>query len=162
MLSQSTAVTQQDLEQATSALEIDIRKKKDTIGKLKQKAREGLWEAPTSRKWALGLKVESKNCEEFFEEANVRRYIEESQSKGKISDTQLVAMSMMLFRHMCEGIQEDNEQSLACAEKFAAKYPALVEKLAKEYPTYFVSQAIGRACITDPSLADEVVSRLSS
>jgi hypothetical protein len=63
---------------------------------------------------------------------------------------------------MCKGIQESRQQPLACAKKFAAKYPALVEKLAKEYPTYFVSQAIARACIKDPSLADEVVSRLPS
>lgn len=67
---------------------------------------------------------------------------------------------MVLFRHMCEGIQEDKEQSLACAKKFAAEYPALVQKIAKEYPTYFVSKAIARACIADPSLANEVIKPL--
>ena len=160
LLSQSTAVTQKDIAQAERALESEIRKK--TIRKLKDKAGEGSWEAPASRKRILGSRVEPKNCEEFFEEACVRRYIADSQPGVAVSDKQIVAMRMVLFRHMCEGIRESRQQPLACAKKFAAKYPALVEKLAKEYPTYFVTKAIGRACITDPSLVDEVMSRLPS
>ena len=143
LLSQSTA---------ESALEIAIRKKKKTVEKLKDKAGKGLWEATEEEK--------GKECEQFFEEACVRGYIKDSQPGVTVSDKQVVAMRMVLFRYMCEGIQEDKEESLACAQKFAAKYPALVEKLAKEYPTYFVSQAIARACITDPSLANEVMSHL--
>ena len=142
-----TAVTQQDIAQAESALESEIRKEQDTIGKLKKKAGEGLWEAPASRKRILGSRVESKNCEEFFEEACVRRYIADSQPRVEISDQQVVAMRMVLFRHMCEGIREDNKQSLACAQKFAAKYPVLAKKIKKiaeddDYPNYSVSQAI--------------------
>ena len=152
LLSKSTEVAQKDIEQAESALESEIRKKKDTIGKLKKKAGEGLWEA----RWIKG----GKECEQFFEEEHIRRYIVDSQPGVAVSDKQLVAMRMVLFRHMCEGIQEDKEQSLACAQKFAAKYPALVAKLAKEYPTYFVTKAIARACITDPSLANKVMSHL--
>ena len=154
----STAVTQkdEDIAQAEGAL------KSTTISKLRQKAGKGLWKAATLRKCTLCLGVESKNCEEFFEEACVRGYIAESQPGVAVSANQLVAMRMVLFLHMCKGIQESRQQPLACAKKFAAKYPALVEKLAKEYPTYFVSQAIARACIKDPSLADEVVSRLPS
>ena len=152
LLSKSTEVTQKDIEQAESALESEIRKKKDTIGKLKRKAGEGFWEA----RWIKG----GKECEQFFEEEHVKRYISDSQPGVEISDQQVVAMRMVLFRHMCKGIQESEEQSLACAEGFAAKYPALVQKLAKEHPHYFVSQAIARACITDQSLVDEVMSRL--
>ena len=100
------------------------------------------------------MRNSSKKC--------VRGYIAESQPGVAVSANQLVAMRMVLFWHMCKGIQESRQQPLACAKKFAAKYPALVEKLAKEYPNYFVTKAIGRACITDPSLVDEVVSRLSS
>ena len=151
LLSQSTAVTQEDLAQAERALAARASKK-DTINKLKQKAGEGLWKATMMKR--------GKECEEFFAEANVRRYIEDSQPGVEPSDNQVVAMRMVLFRHMCAGIQEYKEESLACAQKFAAKYPDLVEKLAKEYPHYFVSQAIARACITDPSLASEVMSRL--
>ena len=121
-----------------------------TVEKLKDKAGKGLWKATEEE--------EGKECEEFFFEEHVKRYIAERQP----SPNQIDAMRMVLFRHMCEGIREDNEQSLACAREFATKYPALVEKLAKEYPTYFVTKAIARACITDPSLASEVMSRLSS
>ena len=181
LLSQSTAVTQEnvDIAPAESALkaptistaatqeDADIARaeealKSTTISKLKQKAGKGLWKAATLRKCTLCLGVESKNCEEFFEEACVRGYIAESQPGVAVSANQLVAMRMVLFWHMCKGIQESRQQPLACAKKFAAKYPALVEKLAKEYPNYFVTKAIARACITDQSLANEVMSRLSS
>ena len=151
----STAVTRDDaaIAQAERVL-VERTSKKDTINKLKKKAGEGSWEATRMKR--------GKECEEFFEEACIRGYIAESQPGVAVSDKQIEAMRMVLFRHMCEGIREDNEQSLACAQKFAANYPALVAKLAKEYPHYFVSQAIARACITDPSLASEVMSRLSS
>lgn len=65
LLPKSTAATQEDIAQAERAL------KATTIGKLKEKAREGLWEA----KWMKG----GKGCEEFFEEEHVKRYIAASQ-----------------------------------------------------------------------------------
>ena len=146
-------VTREDLAQAERALTARASKK-DTINKLKKKAGEGSWEATRMKR--------GKECEEFFEEACVRGYIADSQPGVAVSDKQIEAMRMVLFRHMCEGIRDSGQQSLACARKFATEYPDLVEKLAKEYPTYFVSKAIARACITDPSLADEVVSHLLS
>ena len=149
----SPGVTREDLAQAERAL-AERTQKKGTVDKLKKKAGEGSWEATRMKR--------GKECEEFFEEACVRGYIADSQPGVAVSDKQIEAMRMVLFRYMCEGIQESEKQSLACAEGFAAKYPALVEKLAKEYPTYFVTKAIAKACITDPSLASEVMSRLSS
>ena len=154
LLSISTEVSKDNIAQAERALESEIRKKKDTVSKLEKKAGEGLWEATWMK--------EGKECEQFFEEKHVKRYIAESQPGVVVSNEQIAAMRMVLFRHMCEGIQKDKEQSLVCVKRFAAKYAGLVKKIAKDYPTYFVSQTIARACIADPSLANEVIEHLST
>ncbi|MEM7383016.1 MAG: hypothetical protein AAF400_01700, partial [Bacteroidota bacterium] len=146
----SPAVTQEDISQAESTL-AKKESATNTLSKLKKKAGAGLWEA-------RGLRP-GKECAEFFEEEHVRRYIAAIQSEA-ISNQQIAAMRMVLFRHMCEGIKERGHKTLACATKFAEKYPELVQKLAQEFPNYFVSEEIARACIADLSLANKVARSL--
>ncbi|HJD59485.1 MAG TPA: hypothetical protein LFW20_02250 [Rickettsia endosymbiont of Omalisus fontisbellaquei] len=134
-------------EQLAYFAKIEQGMKKD-LSNIYKDAKQGNWDD----KLTLLHKTPSK----YLKDDYIKKAAGVATSPGNIESIKIV-----IFKHICKGIADNNTKKYKCVQKFKENNKELTEKIAKDYPEFFINNEIVGACNFDQPLKKYVIDYLN-